>query len=114
KPLQLALWYATYTIILTLLIPITFTLPPSACSLDRYSISVICRETRLRPASLRKQAAPPQRVPTSPAPLSASFLHLNAADLVPPHASAPARSRVPAVDSSPRLIFASSAPTARV
>ncbi len=73
--------------------------------LDRYSVSVICRETRLRPASLRKHTAPPPTVETSPAPLSTSFLHLNAADLVPPHASAPARSPVPAVDSFPRLIF---------
>lgn len=74
--------------------------------LDRYSVSVICRETQLRPASLRKHAAPPQTIETSPAPLSSSFLQLNATDLVPPHASAPAaRSPVPAVDSSPRLIF---------
>ena len=66
--------------------------------LDRYSISVICSETRLRPASLRKHAAPPPTVETSPAPLSSSFLQLNAADLVP-HPPAPA------ADSSSRLIF---------
>jgi hypothetical protein len=74
--------------------------------LDRYSISVICRETRLRPASLRKHAAPPQAVETPITAPSTSFLHLTASDLaVPPHAVTPARSPVPAVDSSSRLIF---------
>ena len=51
--------------------------------LDRYSISIICRETRLRPTSLRKHAAPQSDVETSPAPPPASFLHLDAADLAP-------------------------------
>ncbi len=74
--------------------------------LDRYSVSVICRETRLRPASLRKHAAPPQAVETSPAPPSSSFLQLNAADLVPRPPPAPtARSFAPAADSSSRLLF---------
>ena len=68
--------------------------------LDRYSVSVICRETRLRPASLRKHAAPPQAGQTPLAAPSTSFLQLNASDLVPPHAVAPTHSPVPAVDSS--------------
>lgn len=78
--------------------------------LDRYSISVICRETRLRPASLRKHAAPPQAMQTPLAASSTSFLHLTASDLVPPHAATPARSSAPVSDSSSsssssRLLF---------
>lgn len=69
--------------------------------LDRYSVSVICRETGLRPASLRKHAAPPLLPETPPTPPRASFLQLNAADLVPRHASAPAPTSAPASDSSP-------------
>ncbi len=71
--------------------------------LDRYSVAAICRETRLRPASLRKHAAPPRGVPTSPP--STSFLQLNAADLVPRHVSAPAQSLVPQSDAASRLLF---------
>ena len=73
--------------------------------LDRYSISVICRETRLRPASLRNHAAPPQAVETSAMP--ASFLHLNAADLAPHLALPRARSSASSseVSSSSRLSF---------
>jgi len=74
--------------------------------LDRYSVSIICRETRLRPASLRKHAAPPHVVESSPAsPSPASFLRLNAADLRPHSLPPVARSPAPAYDSSSRLLF---------
>ena len=66
--------------------------------LDPYSVSAICHQTRLRPASLRKHAAPTRAaVPTPVGTQSAAaspFLQLNAADLVPCHAptaEAPAR-----------------------
>ena len=78
--------------------------------LDRYSVAAICRETRLRPASLRKHAAPARVVPTSlsdSAPPATSFLKLGAADLVsppfPPAAGCPAPAA--ASDSSSRLLF---------
>jgi len=64
--------------------------------LDRYSVSAICRETRLRPATLRKYAAP-QHTAASTAP-PPSFLQLAAADLV-------ARHPAPAADSHARLLF---------
>jgi len=76
--------------------------------LDRYSVSAICTETRLRPASLRKHAAPTRVVPTSfneTSPPLTSFLQLNAADLVSRRPSAPARSSAPRSDSSSRLFF---------
>ncbi|MBA3440494.1 MAG: hypothetical protein H0T92_11555 [Pyrinomonadaceae bacterium] len=64
--------------------------------LDRYSVSAICRQTRLRPASLRKHAAlhaaPPAPAPPTP------FLQLAAADLVPHRAAL-------AADSHARLLF---------
>lgn len=66
--------------------------------LDRYSVSTICQQARLRPASLRKHAVvtraavPPPVVP----PLS-PFLQLNPGDLVSRHA--------PAADSHARLLF---------
>ncbi len=70
--------------------------------LDRYSVSAICQQTRLRPASLRKHAAPPRHVAASPVgpPSSSSsspFLQLNASALVPRHA--------PPIDSHARLLF---------
>ncbi|MDQ3255349.1 MAG: hypothetical protein M3R15_15865 [Acidobacteriota bacterium] len=71
--------------------------------LDRYSVSAICQQTRLRPASLRKHAAPPQRhvaaSPVGPPSSSSSspFLQLNASALVPRHA--------PPLDSHARLLF---------
>ncbi|MDQ3258367.1 MAG: hypothetical protein M3R15_31530 [Acidobacteriota bacterium] len=65
--------------------------------LDRYSVSAICRHTRLRPATLRKYVAPLHAAaPTTAAP-HAPFLQLAAADLVARHA--------PAADSHPRLLF---------
>ena len=70
--------------------------------LDRYSVAAICRETRLRPASLRKHAAPERVVPTSvgeAARPSPSFLKLTATDLREP------RSAAPASESSSRLLF---------
>ncbi|MCA1617020.1 MAG: hypothetical protein LC729_00295 [Acidobacteria bacterium] len=63
--------------------------------LDRYSVSAICRETRLRPATLRKHVAP--RRAAAPAAPQPPFLQLAAADLVPRHA--------PAADSHARLLF---------
>ncbi|MDQ3253533.1 MAG: hypothetical protein M3R15_06445 [Acidobacteriota bacterium] len=52
--------------------------------LDRYSVSAICRETRLRPATLRQRVAPPRAAtPTTTPPTS--FLQLAPADLVPRH-----------------------------
>ncbi len=72
--------------------------------IGRYSVAAICRETRLRPASFRKHAAPPPVVESPPASLpQASFLHLNAADLrsLPPVARSPA----PTYDPSSRLLF---------
>ena len=78
--------------------------------LDRYSVAAICRETRLRPASLRKHAAPARVVPTSFSEAASprdSFLTLNAADLVsppfPPAAGRPAPAA--AHGSSSRLLF---------
>ncbi len=67
--------------------------------LDRYSVSAICRETRLRPASLSKHAAPPRHVAARvvPPPPSSPFLQLNASALVPRHA--------PSADSHARLLF---------
>ena len=69
--------------------------------LDRYSVSAICQQTRLRPASLRKHAAAPRAVAASPAgpppPSSSSFLQLNASALVPRLA--------PPLDSPARLLF---------
>ena len=69
--------------------------------LDRYSVSAICQQTRLRPASLRKHAAPPQRhvtaAPVGPPPSSSPFLQLNASALVPRLA--------PPLDSPARLLF---------
>ncbi len=74
--------------------------------LDRYSVSAICQQTRLRPASLRKHAAPPQRhvaaspvgpPSSSPSSSSSPFLQLNASALVPRHA--------PPLDSHARLLF---------
>ena len=72
--------------------------------LDRYSVAAICRETRLRPASLRKHATPARTAQTTLAPRSPSFLHLNAADLLPLDASARAPSFAP-TDLSSRLLF---------
>ncbi len=65
--------------------------------LDRYSVSTICRETRLRPASLRKRLAPIRA--TTPAPLAppTPFLQLTAADLAPRPADA--------ADRHARLLF---------
>ncbi len=66
--------------------------------LNRYSVSAICQQTRLRPASLRKHAAPTRSAATPPAALPPSpFLQLAAADLVPRHA--------PVADSHARLLF---------
>lgn len=71
--------------------------------LDRYSVAAICRETRLRPASLSKHAAPTRAAalakPVAPPPPSSSspFLQLSAADLAPHHA--------PATPSHARLLF---------
>ncbi len=71
--------------------------------LDRYSVAAICRETRLRPASLSKHAAPTRAAaaaaaaPVVPPPPSSPFLQLSAADLVPRHA--------PPLDSHARLLF---------
>ncbi|MBA3440939.1 MAG: hypothetical protein H0T92_13820 [Pyrinomonadaceae bacterium] len=63
--------------------------------LDRYSVSAICRETRLRPASLRKHAAPLRAAaPTTP---PTPFLQLAPADLVPRHTIA--------ANSHARLLF---------
>lgn len=66
--------------------------------LDRCSVSAICQQTRLRPASLKKHAAlthaagsPPVVPPPSP------FLQLTTADLVP--------RRNPVADSPARLLF---------
>lgn len=73
--------------------------------LDRYSVAAICRETRLRPASLRKHVTPARIAPTPPAPPSPSFLQLNAADLIPLDASAQVRSSAPTDLSSSRLLF---------
>ncbi len=78
--------------------------------LDRYSVSAICQQTRLRPASLRKHAAPARVMSTAPgdaAPPATSFLKLNAADLVsppfPPTAGRPVPAAAPG--SSSRLLF---------
>jgi len=74
--------------------------------LDRYSVAAICRETRLRPASLRKHATPARTAQTTLAPRSPSFLHLNAADLLPLDASSQVRSSAPATaEPSSRLLF---------
>ena len=68
--------------------------------LDRFSVAAICRETRLRPASLRQHVAPP-RAAAAPCTTSAPptpFLQLTAADLTPRHTALSA-------DSSARLLF---------
>jgi len=65
--------------------------------LDRYSVSAICRHTRLRPATFRKYVAPLHAAAPTPAP-HAAFLQLAAADLV-------ARHPAPAADSPARLLF---------
>ncbi len=68
--------------------------------LDRYSVSAICRETRLRPASLSKHATATRAVaasPVVPLPPSAPFLQLSASELVPRHA--------PPIDSHARLLI---------
>ncbi|MDQ3684949.1 MAG: hypothetical protein M3430_05030 [Acidobacteriota bacterium] len=66
--------------------------------LDRYSVSAICQQTRLRPASLRKHAAPTRAAaPTPVVPPPSPFLQLDPTDLVPRHASA--------ADSHARLLF---------
>ncbi len=69
--------------------------------LDRYSVAAICRETRLRPASLSKHAAATRAVAAPPVmpppPASSPFLQLNASELVPHHA--------PPIDSPARLLF---------
>ena len=74
--------------------------------LDRYSVAAICRETRLRPASLRKHVTPARIVQTQPAPPSPSFLQLNAADLAPLIASSQAPSSASTIADPPsRLLF---------
>ncbi len=78
--------------------------------LDRYSVAAICRETRLRPASLRKHAAPPCVLPTSFSEAASprdSFLTRNAADLVSPPLPPATHRHAPAADSdsSSRLLF---------
>ncbi len=75
--------------------------------LDRYSVAAICRETRLRPASLRKHAAPPRVRETASAPPLASFLQLGTADLVSPPLPPAAHRPAPGAtsDSSSRLLF---------
>ena len=66
--------------------------------LDRYSVSAMCRHTRLRPATLRKYLAPLHAAaPATTAAPQAPFLQLAAADLVARHA--------PAADSHARLLF---------
>lgn len=70
--------------------------------LDRYSVAAICRQTRLRPASLSKHAAPTRAAAAAapvvpPPPPSSPFLQLSAAALVPHHA--------PVIDSHARLLF---------
>ncbi len=72
--------------------------------LDRYSVAAICRETRLRPASLRKHAAPAHPLKTSSEPQT-KFLHLNAADLLPPHAPTPAPNSTSVAKAPSRLLF---------
>ncbi len=72
--------------------------------LDRYSVAAICRETRLRPASLRKHSAPARPLKTSSKP-QPKFLHLNAADLLPPHASTPAPNSTSVAEAPARLLF---------
>jgi len=64
--------------------------------LDRYSVSAICRETRLRPASLRRRVAPRHAAaPTTPL---TPFLQLAPADLLPRHTALSANSHA-------RLLF---------
>ncbi len=66
--------------------------------LDRYSVSAMCRHTRLRPATLRKYLAPLHAAaPATTAP-QAPFLQLAPADLLPRHTA-------PAADSHARLLF---------
>ncbi|MDQ3253307.1 MAG: hypothetical protein M3R15_05265 [Acidobacteriota bacterium] len=65
--------------------------------LDRYSVAAICRETRLRPASLRKHVAPP-RVAAAPTTPQTPFLQLAASDLTPCHTA-------PSANSPARLLF---------
>ncbi len=78
--------------------------------LDRYSVSAICQQTRLRPASLRKHAAPVRVMSISPSAAASpatSFLKLGAADLVSPPFPSAAGHRAPAAapGSSSRLLF---------
>ncbi len=76
--------------------------------LDRYSVAAICRETRLRPASLRKHISPALVAPTSLNETSlpqASFLQINSAELVSRRSSAPAFSSAPLPNASSRLLF---------
>ncbi len=75
--------------------------------LNSYSVSTICRETRLRPASLRKHAATTCSQENSSAPTSTSFLQFNAADLMPHPLPPEAQRRAPAAASASfsRLLF---------
>lgn len=75
--------------------------------LDRCSLSLICRETRLRPASLRKHAAAEQSAAPSAQPPQ-SFFQLRAAELAPPTFSASSGALVPrarAGEASSRLLL---------
>ncbi len=65
--------------------------------LDRYSVSAICQHTRLRPASLRKHAAPTCAAAPIPVVPPSPFLQLTTSDLVPRPASG--------TDSPARLLF---------
>ncbi len=51
--------------------------------LDRYSVSAICQHTRLRPASLRKHAAPTCAAAPIPVVPPSPFLQLTTSDLAP-------------------------------
>lgn len=63
--------------------------------LDHCSVSTICRETRLRPASLRKHAAAQRLTAAAPArsPQPEAFFQFNVADLSPLPLSPPANAR---------------------
>lgn len=55
--------------------------------LDHYSVSTICQQTRLRPASLRKHAHQSRPTPPSESPPPTPFLQLQTADLLKGSAS---------------------------
>jgi hypothetical protein len=80
--------------------------------LDRCSLSLICQQTRLRPASLRKHAAAEGSVAPPEEPPQPAFFHLPATALSPQTCAASSAARAPgtsAQESHARLLLDRSA-----